>query len=105
MPAYAFIPFAVFAGCVLGQFYFLREVRRALASRHPDVWRKLSENAWFMDNAVVRFIWKKRDRALNDPQLSAITRRIRKLQIVALVAWVAYGICIFAFGFGNPPTH
>lgn len=105
MPIYALIPFAVFFGCAIGQFYFLRQVRRALASRHPDVWREISEKAWIIDNAVARFIWKKRDRALNDPGLSAITARMRKLQIVAFSAWAVYVLCLFSFGFGSPLAH
>lgn len=102
---FALIPFAVFFGCVLAQFYFLRQVRRVLATRHPDVWRELSEKAWFIDNAVVRFVWKKRDRQLNDPSLTVITGRMRKLQFVTIAAWVAYGVCLFALGFGGRPPN
>lgn len=99
MPLFILIPFAVFFGCVLGQFYFLRQVRRALAARHPDVWRALSERAWFIDNAVFSFVWKKREKDLGDPALSAITARMRRLHIVAIVAWAAYGVGIVTVGF------
>ena len=91
------IPFAVFLGCVLAQFYFLRQVRRLLASRHPDVWRDISDRAWFVDNAVFLFVWKKRDRDLNDADLNAVTGRLRQLQLVAIIAWVAYGLAILIY--------
>ncbi|PIB90299.1 hypothetical protein [Caulobacter sp. FWC2] len=98
MPILILIPFAAFFGCVLGQFYLVRQVRQALVARHPEVWREFSEKAWFIDNAIFSFVRKKRDLALNDPSLTAIADRMRKLQIVAIVAWAAYGVSIFAVG-------
>jgi len=94
LPLLILIPFAAFAGCVLGQFYLMRQVRRALAGRHPDVWRAISEKAFFIDNAVFSFVWKKRDQALSDPDLSRITRRMRRLQVVAIAIWLLYAAMI-----------
>ncbi|PZR34015.1 hypothetical protein [Caulobacter segnis] len=99
MPLFLLVPFAVFFGCVLGQFYLVRKVRRALVARHPALWLQLSDKALFIDNAIFSFVLKKRDKALGDPALSAITGRMRKLQIVAIVAWAAYGIGIVTAGF------
>ena len=95
MPALILIPFVAFAACVLGQFYFTRQVRRALASRHPDVWRDLSMRSFFIDNAVFSFVWKKRDKALNDSDLESITRRMRRLQIVAVAIWLICVVMMF----------
>ena len=95
MPALVLIPFVAFACCVLGQFYLMRQVRSALASRHPDVWRNLSMRSFFIDNAVFNFVWKKRDRALNDPDLARTTQRMRRLQIVAIAVWLIYAVMLF----------
>ena len=102
MPALILIPFVAFAACVLAQFYFMRQVRRALASRHPDVWRDLSVRSFFIDNALFSFVWKKRDKTLNDPDLAKITQRMRRLQIVAFAIWLIYAVALFTgVGFRN----
>ena len=77
------IPFVAFLGCVLGQFYLMRQVRQVLATRHPEVWSDLSTKALFINNAIFSFVWRGRDKALNDPQLNQATARVRGLQIVA----------------------
>jgi hypothetical protein len=84
------VPFAAFACCMLGQFWLIREVRRALASGHPETWRALSENAFFLDNAVIAFVLRRRDLELDDSDLRRITRRLRILQVVAIEIWLIY---------------
>ncbi len=95
VPTLILIPFVAFAACVLGQFYFMWQVRRALASRHPDVWRDLSVRSFFINNAVFSFVWNKRDQELNDPDLESITHRMRMLQIIAIAIWLICVVMMF----------
>lgn len=90
------IPFAVFFACCLAQFFFLRRVRQALAARHPDVWRAMSEKSWFIDNAVYKFAWRRRDRGLNDPDLTARVKQLRLLYFVAICVWAIYALALFS---------
>ena len=94
MPFLALIPFAAFGGCVLGQFYLMRQVRSVLANRHPDVWRELSSKSFFIDNAVLTFVWKRRDRDLGDPQLTAVAVQMRRLQLFAFGIWLLYMVTL-----------
>ena len=95
------ILFVVFACCVLGQFYFARQVRRILANKHPEVWRDLSSRAFFIDNAVFGFIWKKRHRALGDRELDQVAERMWRIQLVAFALWLAYAVAIFLAAGGS----
>lgn len=95
MPALILIPFAAFACCVLGQFYLMRRVRAVLANKHPEVWRELSSKSFFIDNAVMKFVLKKRDRGLGDPELTAAAIRMRRLQLVAIGVWLIYMVALF----------
>jgi hypothetical protein len=89
MPPLLLIPFAVFFCCCLAQFPLLRGIRTALAERHPDVWREISTKSWFIDNAVSRYVWGNRAKALNDPDLMQAVNRLRLLYAVAFAAWLA----------------
>ncbi|MBO9557764.1 MAG: hypothetical protein J7515_04145 [Caulobacter sp.] len=94
------IPFGVFFACCCAQF-FLWRVRRAMVERHPDVWREISGKAWFIDKAVSRFAWKRRDKGLNDPDL---TRKVKELKIFGVVtfsAWLVYAVMLVT-GLGLP---
>jgi hypothetical protein len=42
----------------------------------------------FVDTAVQSFAWRRGDQGLNDPDLTARTRQLQALHIVALFAWV-----------------
>ena len=88
------IPFALFFGCVFSQFLLLRGIRRVLVERHPDVWREISLKAWFIDNAVGRFAWGGRAKALNDPYLMEAVNRLRLLYAVGFAAWLAIAALI-----------
>jgi hypothetical protein len=102
MIALFLIPFFAFACCVFGQFYLMRQVRVLLANKHPDLWRDLSSK-FFIDNAIFSFIWKKRDRDLGDPELTAVAGRMRKLQLVAIGIWFISLVGMFTtFGRSNP---
>ena len=84
----AVLPFAVFFGCCLLQFWLLRRVRRALAERHPTLWLEMSGKALFTDNAVYKFIWARRDQTLGDAELTRAAQHLRRLSVVALLAWL-----------------
>ena len=82
------IPAAAFLACCVAQFYFLRRVRQALAKRHPEVWRDISMKAWFVDNSVYKFAWKRRDRELGDLELTTRRRQLIALNYLAITLWV-----------------
>jgi len=95
------IPFSVFFGCCVAQFYFLRRVRQALAERHPDVWRDISIRAWSVDSFVYKFAWRRRDRRLDDPDLTAKTKQLLRLNYLAIGVWLACcGLLITGVGLG-----
>lgn len=83
------VPFSVFFACCASQFYFARKLRKALASRHPAVWRELSSKAWFIDNAVLSFAFRRRDRALNDTDLTKAAKQLQLIYITAICSWLA----------------
>ncbi len=64
--------------------------------KHPDVWRELSSKSFFIDNAVISFIWKKRDRGLDDVELTVVAGHMRRLQLVGMGIWLAYMVALFA---------
>lgn len=103
MPILTLALFAAFGACVLAQFYMMRQVRRVLADKHPETWRDLSSRTFFIDNAVFSFVWKKRYMALADPELDQLGRRMRRLQVLALAIWLAYGASILTT-FGSPAS-
>ncbi len=90
------IPFSVFFVCCLSQFYFVRRVRQLLVKRHPEVWTDISTRAWFLDNAVNKFIWRRKDKKLNDPQLTAVVKQAGFLYLFAFLVWVVYGVMLFS---------
>lgn len=93
------IPFGVFFVCCGAQFFFLRRVRLAMVERHPELWRQISAKAWFVDNAVYRFAWKRRDRGLNDPDLTRKVKELKTLYAFAISAWLVYAVMLVT-GFG-----
>jgi len=90
------VPFSVFFACCAAQLYLARKLRQALAARHPGVWRELSSKAWFIDNAVLRFAFRRRDRALNDPDLTKTAKQLQLLYVVAIVAWLSLAALMFS---------
>ena len=96
MPILIIVLFLAFIGCVLGQFYLVRQVRRALADRHPETWRAISDKALFIDNALISFVLKGRDKALHDIELSRLTNRMRQLQVLTIAIWLLYAVMLFS---------
>jgi hypothetical protein len=85
-----FIVFAVFFCCGALQFFFLRRVRQALVERHPALWRDISRKAWFIDSAVYKFAWRRRDKDLNDPELTVRTKQLLLFYYSAIGIWLIY---------------
>jgi hypothetical protein len=96
------IPFSIFFIFCASQFFFIHRVRRLLVERHPEVWNDMSKRAWFVDNAVAKFIWGRKDRRLNDPKLSKIVRQGALFYYFGLFIWVIYaGLLITGSGFAQ----
>lgn len=84
------IPFSVFGACCLAQFYFLDRVKRNLRTRHPNVFNGLVGKSLFTGNAINRFVWRRRDLDLQDPELTKVVKPFKLLMIAAYGAW---GLC------------
>lgn len=89
------IPFAVFFGCCLAQFFFIARVRSALAERHPDVLQELVGGSFFATNAIPKFAWRRADRGLNDPDLTERVKQYRLLMFLAFAAWGLFALSLF----------
>lgn len=95
MPVYVAIPFAIFFVCCALQFWFLRQVRRALIERHPQIFLEISKSAFFVDQALWRFAQSRRRKALQDPELDRCVRNFNLLWAVAILAWLAIAASMF----------
>lgn len=95
MPTFL-IPFSIFFACCVAQFFFLNRVKRALRARHPDVLRSLLGKSFFSftNNAIIKFVWQRRDLGLNDPYL---TRIVKQFKILLFLTYGAWGLCALAF--------
>lgn len=89
MPGYVAIPFGIFFVCCVLQFWFLRQIRRALIERHPDLFLEISKAAFFADQALWRFALSRRRKALRDPVLDRHVRNFHLLWVVAILAWLS----------------
>ena len=96
MRGYAFVAFAVFGGCCVAQFWFMDRVRKALIERHPDTYLSIEKASVFPFQALRRFVRKGRYKSLNDPELDRAARDLKRLNVITLLAWLAYGISIFS---------
>lgn len=95
MPACVLIPFAVFFGCCVAQFWFMQRVRDRLIEQHPDTFLAVERSSIFPSHGMWRFIRKGRYKSLNDPELNRRVRNFNRLYAVAIVAWLAYGVALF----------
>lgn len=95
-----FIPFGIFFGCCVAQFWFYRRVRQALIRRHPDLYLEMSLKAFSIDGAVTRFALSRKAKSLDDPFLTSAVTQARLLIGVAVVTWlVMVGLMITGLGF------
>jgi hypothetical protein len=88
------VGFAVFFACCVAQFWLSARVRRSLVHHHPEEFRKLSDRSLFMENAILRFCWTARHKALNDPFLTRRVMQMRLLSGVAFFAWAVFFVSI-----------
>jgi hypothetical protein len=95
MQGYAIVAFAVFFACCVGQFWFMKRVRDALIERHPDTFLAVQKSLIFPDGGLRRFLRKGRYKDLNDPELDKRVRDLKRLYLIAIAAWLAYGISLF----------
>ena len=95
MPAYILIPFAVFFGCCVAQFWFMKRVRDTLIERHPEAFLAIEKSSIFPMQGLWRFTQKGRYKALNDPELNTHVRNLKRLYAIAIVAWLAYAVAVF----------
>ncbi len=95
MPGYVFIPFAVFAACCVAQFWFMKRVRDTLIERHPDTFLAVEKSSIFPMQGLWRFTKKGRYKVLQDPELNKHVRNLKRLYVIAIVAWLAYAIALF----------
>ncbi len=90
---------AFFIGCI-AQFFVIAHVQTVLRRRHPQVWQEIEDSALFTSRAVSRFILDRRDKALNDPVLSAAVRGAQWFYYGAFVVWALLAASLF-LGFGG----
>jgi hypothetical protein len=95
MPALILLPFGVFFACCIGQFWLLKRVRDRLIDCHPDTFLQIERSSIFPFNGLWRFTKRGRYKALNDQELNRRIRSLKRLFVVAFVAWAAYAIAIF----------
>jgi hypothetical protein len=88
------IPFAIFFGCCIAQFWFLWRIRQVLVSRHSDEWLNVSKSLFFSP-LPWRFVWSRRRRELGDPVLTRRVMEMRSLSFVAYAAWAALAVGVF----------
>jgi hypothetical protein len=93
-------PVLLFCACGVAQFWLYRNLRRALADRHPDLYLAMSRKAFFVDSAISRFAFSRACRALGDPKISSAAAQIRVLIGVGGAAWLAtLGLMVTGLGF------
>jgi hypothetical protein len=95
MPPVILIPFAVFFACCLGQFWFLKQVRDRLIDCHPDTFLQIEKSSIFPFNGLWRFTRGGKYKSLGDEELNRRIRNLKRLFLVALVAWAAYAVALF----------
>ena len=95
MTGYAYVAFAVFFACCVGQFWFLKRVREQLIERDPDTFLAIEKSSMFPNGGLRRFLRKGRYKELHDPELDSRVRALKRLYILAFVAWTAYGVSLF----------
>ena len=88
-----------FFGCV-AQFVVLWRVETVLKQRHPQVWLEIEENSAFTSRAVSSFIFRRRDRALNDSVLSRTVSRAAWFYYLMYAIWGVFALSILT-GFGR----
>jgi hypothetical protein len=74
-----------FAGCGLRMLWLSNRIRQILVQRHPDVWRATK---WSEGREALIFAYKRRDRHLDDVELTSFAKQVRLVIWLAVVAWL-----------------
>ena len=78
-PAYLWVVFGVLFGATLIWFGLVSALYRRLASNHQEKYRQMGEPGLIRNNppgatiTLMKFLFAREDRALNDPQVSRLT--------------------------------
>lgn len=86
--------FSIFAGCCVAQFWIAPRVASSLKARHPEIHRRMRGAVPF--NRLLWFVLFRRDRGLNDPELTSRTKQMLGPTYVALATWLAFTIMVLA---------
>src|SRR5882724_11677010 len=76
---YIALPLSVLFASVIVWFFLVSGLFRRLRSQHPDKFREMGEPSLFMNNsprttiALMKFMFGRQDRELDDPGLSKLT--------------------------------
>lgn len=87
MPPLILLPFGVFFVCCILQFWYLKKVRDALIERHPDTFLSVEKSSIFPMQGLFKFARGGRYKDLNDALLNRHVRNLKRLMIVAYIAW------------------
>jgi hypothetical protein len=88
MSTWIFLPFGVFLGCCIAQFWFFARVRNALIDRHSETYLQIERSSIFPQGGLFRFIRSGRHRELRDPELTRAVIAVRWLYLTAIGAWL-----------------
>src|SRR5260221_11267454 len=94
---------AIFMGCCVAEFYFVRRIRADLAERHPHILLKMAKKALFIDSAVLSFALGRRGKGLDDPDLTRKTKELLYLTVVAIASWLTLVVLLLT-GWGLPQS-
>ena len=95
MPNYILIPFAVFFACCAAQFWFLKQVRDRLIDQHRDKFLEVERSSIFPHQGLWNFTRGSRYKDLRDEELNRRVRNLKRLFLVAFLAWLAFAVAIF----------
>lgn len=73
----------------------MKKVRDALIERHPDTFLAVEKSSIFPHQGLWRFTRGNRYKELQDEDLNQHVRNLKRLYLVAIASWLAYGIAIF----------
>ena len=102
MPILILIPFGVFGACAILQFWFLKKVRDALIERHPETFLSIEKTSTFPMRQLWKFSSASRFKQLGDAVLDRHVLNLRRLMIIAFVAWAAFRISLVTTGLKPP---
>ncbi len=88
--------FGVFFVFGLFYLYLLDQVRVRLSRDHRDLWADLSTTSLFHMDCIARFVFKRRDRSLNDVPLTRLTRWAARIGYLVFAAWIAGAFLFFS---------